>query len=184
MLSRVSRTRTLVGLAFALALALGLALPATASAVSPPTAPAVPAVAPNPAPAIPAVAPNPAPAIEDSLPFEAAVFLGCDKLPAGPRAVRLGLGSHGSAVAVRDVIGLLTSLSCSPVQPSAGVALETKVQMTSPPALVSAREAFSIMDAALTSAGLVLQAEKSGPAQFQLFIRPRAAGGSLVDQRP
>jgi hypothetical protein len=170
MFPRVSRTRTLVGLA------LALALPATASAVSPPTAPS--------AQAPPAVAPSTATAIEDSLPFEAAVFLGCDKLPAGPRAVRLGLGSHGSAIAVRDVIGVMTSLSCSPVQPGAGVALETKVQMTSPPALVSAREAFSIMDAALTSAGLVLQAEKSGPAQFQLFIRPRPAGGSLVDQRP
>ena len=153
---RFSRTRTLVGFA------LALTFPSAARAA----------------------APSAAPAIEDSLPFEAAVFLGCDKLPAGPRAVHLALGSHGSGVAVRDVIGLMTSLSCSPIQPSAGVALETKVQMASPLELVSAREAFSIMDTALTRAGLVLQAEKTGPAQFQLFVRPRAADESPVDQRP
>jgi hypothetical protein len=142
---------------FLVAFVLTVALPSGASAASAPTA------------ASAAVAP----AVEDTLPFEAAVFLGCDKLPAGPRAVRLALPAQGSPVAVRDVIGLMSRLSCSPVEASAGVTLETRVDVTSPPAPVSAREAFSIMDAALTSAGLVLQAEKTGPARFQLFVRPR-----------
>jgi hypothetical protein len=156
---RSSRAQTSLGLAVVLAFIPSLAAAATAA----------------PAPATAMVAPGgPAP-IEDSLPLEAAVFLACDKLPAGPRAVRLGLAGQGADVAVRDVLGLMTSLSCSPVEAAASVALETKVKMTSPPPLVSAREAFSIMDAALSSAGLVLQAEKTGPMQFHLRVRPRAA---------
>jgi hypothetical protein len=156
---RSSRAQTVFGLAVVLAVIASLGPAATAA----------------PASAVAIVGPGGPPAIEGSLPLEAAVFLGCDKLPAGPRAVRLGLAGQGADVAVRDVLGLMTSLSCSPVQAAAGVALETKVKMASPPDLVSAREAFSIMDAALSSAGLILQAEKTGPLQFQLRVRPRAA---------
>jgi hypothetical protein len=120
-----------------------------------------------------AAAPDPTragPAIGDSLPFEAAVFLGCDKLPAGDQAVRLDLPAEP---AVADVLDFMARVSCSPVHLGAGVSGETKVKIAGR-RLVSAQAAFSIVDAAITGAGLSLQAEKSAPNQFQLVVKRRA----------
>jgi hypothetical protein len=107
----------------------------------------------------------------DSLPFEAAVFLGCDKLPAGKQAVKLTVTPE---IAVGDLLGPMSALSCAPIHIAAGVAPDTKVRLAGP-RLVSAQQAFSLMDAALTDAGLSLQAEKSATAQFELVIKPRSA---------
>lgn len=149
-----------LGLTFTLALVLAPAAPGSALA-------AAMAGAPGPVPEAEA----PPPAGPEALPFEAAVFLGCDKLPAGNQAVRLALPRE---VDVQEVLAFLAPLSCSPVRLGAGIAAGTKVKLPGV-RLVSAKEAFSIVDAAITDAGLSLEAEKAGPRQFQLIVkRPTA----------
>jgi hypothetical protein len=153
------RSTTFAATAFAFTLALAGLLPAPLAA------------APVPVSTLAA----PGLGVGDSLPFEAAVFLGCDKLPAGKQAVKLAVTPE---LAVGDLLGPMSALSCAPIHIAAGVAPDTKVKIAGP-RFVSAQEAFSLMDAALSNAGLSLQAEKSAAAQFELVIKPR----STTDQR-
>jgi hypothetical protein len=80
-------------------------------------------------------------------------FLDCGKLPAGKRVVKLRWKTQ---VTVRDLLGAMSLVSCTPLMISADVPLDHPVNVVSP-AKLTPEESYAVLLAALGELGLTLE---------------------------
>src|SRR3954464_11788999 len=81
-----------------------------------------------------------------------AEFLDCGKLPAGKRVVKLRWKTQ---VTMRDLLGAMSLVSCTPFMISADVPLDHAVNVVSP-AKLTPEESYAVLLAALGDLGLTL----------------------------
>jgi hypothetical protein len=82
-----------------------------------------------------------------------AEFLDCGKLPAGKRVVKLRWKTQ---VTMRDLLGAMSLVSCTPFMISADVPLDHAVNVVSP-AKLTPEESYAVLLAALGDLGLTLE---------------------------
>jgi hypothetical protein len=82
-----------------------------------------------------------------------AEFLDCGKLPAGKRVVKLRWKTQ---VTVRDLLGAMSLVSCTPLMISPDVPLDHPVNVVSP-AKLTPEESYAVLLAALGDLGLTLE---------------------------
>ena len=95
-----------------------------------------------------------------------AEFLECGKVPPGKPVVKLSLAPE---VALRDLVGFMSTISCRPFIMGKGASLDRVVRVRAP-TFITSEEAYDILIAALDSVALTVR-----PANNFLHIEAKPA---------